>query len=81
MAGPKSSWCILRNSTKLRTLIKYKIRSKEFKIVETAEKAGVETYRLSRYLNSRTPNLTQFQLMKVCDLLGIEVSLDINIID
>lgn len=81
MARASGAWCILRNSSQLRTLIQYKIRQKDWLIKETAEKAGVETYRLSRYLNRRTPNLTQFQLMKVCEVLGVEVSLDIKILD
>lgn len=84
MAGritPSSYWCMIRSSPKLRELVKYKLEQKDKTLKEICKEIGIKQSRLSKYLNNRSPNITQFQLMQVLRYLGIEVTLDIKIVE
>lgn len=78
-----SKWCFLRDDYRIKTLIKNKIKERKLKLVTLAEMTGIDTYRISRYLNQKhidgLPSVTQYQLIKICNTLGIEVSLSIKL--
>lgn len=73
---------MVRDNHQLHTLVTYKIKRlrETKKLTEIANKCDIPVDRLSKYIYRRKPNLTQFQLIKLCDYLGIEVSLNVEIV-
>lgn len=84
MAGSKtrlSHWCMIRDSPKLRDLVKFKMDQKGMNLGELANATDIKSSRISKYLNNYRPNVTQVQLLTILKVLGIELTLDIKIIE
>ena len=79
----RNSWCILRSNGRLKTAIKFRMESKNIHYSEIAKIAGVRPSRVSNYLNNLheggRPSLTQSQIVKICEGIGIGVRLDVEI--
>ena len=73
--SPQAMWCFFRGSDKVRTAVKFQMKQRGIIAKDFSEELGIAPYRLSKYLNDKTPNLNQFQLYKVCDKLGIDVKI------
>lgn len=77
---PASSWNFLRDNTALRSVISYKIETGKHKLVDLAEKIGINhDHLIGLYLKNKKPSLTNYQIVKLADVLGIEVSLKIEL--
>lgn len=77
---PASSWNFLRDNAALRSVISYKIEKENHKLSELAPKIGVNhDHLIGYYLKGRKPSLTNFQIVKLADVLGIEVSLKMEL--
>lgn len=78
----RNNWCILRSNGKLKTAIKFRMESKNIHYTELAKIAGVRPSRVSNYLNNihkgGFPSLTQSQIVKICEGIGIGVKLDVE---
>jgi len=81
MAGtksPSSSWSFLRDSTTLRAAIAYRLRDRDLFITDVAEALGVHPDRISKYLRGVKPSLTNWQVVKLAEYLGLEVNLEVK---
>ena len=82
MAGTKrasSTWCILRNDYKLRRLLLYQLEKFGMNKEQLANKMSITPYRVYNYFSGKQGGFTQFQLINACEILKIDVSLDIKI--
>ena len=80
--SPKSNWCFLRNDPKLRTAVRYKIDTSPKTVKEMAAEAGVDAYRISRWINNAgSQYLSQIDTIKFCNYLGIDVRLHVEFYD
>ena len=70
---------MFRNSDNVRDAIKFRIQERGIMQKKLAEDLGIAPYRISRYLNDKIPNLSQYQLYKVCDKLDIDVKIVIKL--
>jgi transcriptional regulator with XRE-family HTH domain len=81
MAGQPSvaaSWCHLRDNGTLRLAIQKRKKDRGLKLIELSALTGIASYRISRYLNKRKPNLNQHQLVSLANALDIRVTLNIQ---
>jgi len=81
MKSPLSSWSFLRDSAQLRSTIAYKLQSKDLFITDAATAIGVAPDRISKYLRGVTPSLTNWQIVKLANYLGMDIELSIKIRD
>jgi len=81
MAGtksPSSSWSFLRDSTTLRAAIAYRLRDRDLFITDVAEALGIPPDRISKYLRGVKPSMTNWQIVKLAEYLGLSVELEIR---
>lgn len=81
MAGSKtakSKWCFLRDNEILRTAIKHKQAGLNLNLKELAHAAGVDYTRLCKFGKGGKGALSQYEIIKFCDYLGIDVELHIT---
>ena len=76
---PSSHWCFLRDSTKLKAMVKYKLRESGLILAEVTKETGVPGYRISAWLNGKRPYPNQYQVIKLCLFLGVELDLNIGV--
>lgn len=76
--SPSSTWCLLRDSTEIHAAIQHKMKQKQLTLTKLSEISGIAKYRISMFLNRRKPNLTQFQIMSLAKILGIEINLTVK---
>lgn len=78
-----SKYCFLRYNSALHTAVKFKIdqlKRSGKSITQIGEESGINRTRISKYYNDSSKNaITQIQLMKLIDYLGIEIDLSIKI--
>jgi hypothetical protein len=77
--SPSSQWCFLRDNSRLRALINYKIETSEELLSTIAKGAGVPAYLISSWKNGHKPYMTQYQLVKLCNYLNISINLKIEL--
>lgn len=76
---PASSWNFLRDSPKLRGVLKYQIDSKDLSFGQIQRDTGIRQDNMSKYFRGVKPNLSDFKILQLADYLGIEVAIDIRI--
>lgn len=76
---PSSGWSFLRDSSRLRGIIKYKIENSDKKLVDIAAEVGIRVDSMSKYLRAVKPSLTDYAVLKLADHLGIEVTLEVRL--
>ncbi len=76
-----SKWCIIRSNGTLRTLIVRKMEELNLTMAQLSEKSGVPYDKIRQYLKvyKTTKGMTQFEVLTVCNVLGIKISLDIQL--
>lgn len=81
MAGnkqAKSIWCFLRSNEALRTAIKHKQSKLDLNLKELAMASGVDYTRLCKWFKNRQGALSQYEVIKLCTFLEIELELVIK---
>ena len=77
-----NAWCLFRSSGKVKAAIRHEMEKRGLKYNDLAKMADVRAHRMNQYLNhvheGGRPSITQFQLMKVCKALGIDVTILID---
>ncbi len=76
---PSASWHFLRDSAKLRGVLKYRLEQKDIPFKQIERELGIRQDALSKYFRGVKPNTTDFNLLRLAEYLGIEVRLDIQI--
>ena len=72
-------WCFIRSSFKLRSAIKLRMNELGVGTNELARRAEVPKSKVSRYLNNKDASLSQAQLIKVAEVLGLRVTLNVTL--
>ena len=73
-----AKWCLFRDHETVRLAVKRKKELGNFKLTELEKMSGIPAYRISRYLLKRKPHMNQFQLFHLCDVLGIEIRINVE---
>jgi len=74
-------FCILKNSDKLRAAVGLRIKQLGLTPFRVAEITGLRLQGINSYLKGKNTNLTQGQIVKLCDFLGIAVSIKIEFLE
>lgn len=76
-------FCILRDSDKLRAAVGLRIKTLGLTPFRVSEIMGgnIRLAGLSKFLKGQKTDLTQMSILKVCDFLGIAVSLKIEFLE
>ncbi len=74
--NPEGRWCIFRSNAELKAIISSYIESSGLPVYRFAKGAGIPPSGLHKWLHDwKGYGLTQFQLLKLCEYLRIDVSL------
>jgi hypothetical protein len=76
-----STWRMLRDSNKLYNFISIKIGQHGYNAESLGKELGIYPYKINRYLRKYTPNLSDHEIIKICNKFNIEVSLKIELTD
>jgi hypothetical protein len=76
----RSHWCFLRNNSKLKQVIKYKLQQKGLILHDVQKATGVPAYRISAWFNDNRPYPNQYQVLSLCKWLDIEVDIKITLV-
>ncbi len=79
--SPIRNWKFLQADDRLRGFIQQRIGSYGNEIGELADKIPCKKSEISAYLRNVKPNLNDFELIKLADLVGLEVTLKITLND
>ena len=80
MRSQMNRYCILRYNESLRTAVKFRIKSSGKTLTSIANELDIDRTRLQKYINGKGEKIiTQWQLLKVCEYLNIEVSINIEL--
>jgi hypothetical protein len=79
--SPVSSWCILRDDTEIRDLLQYRMNKKGYTTLHIQKAIGIENGRLSKYFRYIKPNMTQYEFVRLAKYLGVELTVNIKIIE
>ena len=73
-------WSFLHNNEYLRRIIKAKMEVDGFSVSSLARECGIYRQNLSKYLNnSQNRHVSDFQILKVCEKLNLEIELNIEV--
>lgn len=72
-------WCFLRDNPRLRGIVLHVKESRGLTLRQIARETDIADDRISKWLRNIKPNLNQRQLVKICELLGIEVELKVTV--
>jgi transcriptional regulator with XRE-family HTH domain len=73
------TWCVLRDSDKLKAIILFQMKQKKMRVKDLAELSGLDPSKISKWLRgSHTRSLTQFQLITVASKLGLNIDISIS---
>lgn len=75
----QAKWCLFRDNSTVRFAVAHQKKVGNYKLMDLERMTGIQAYRISRYLHGRKPNLNQFQLMTLCDKLGIDVKINVEL--
>jgi predicted transcriptional regulator len=78
MKSASSSWSFLRDSVQLRAAIKYRMEELDLSINDVALHLEIAPDRVSKYLRSVKPSLTNWQIIKLANHLKLEAELNIR---
>ena len=70
-------WNFLQVDNRLRGAIAHRIDAIGTGTTEIAEAMNLEVYKIRDYLKGKTPNLNNYELIKLANGLGIEVELSV----
>ena len=79
--SPLARWDILRDNQTLRELIKRRMGEQGLSLKALGEKSGIPYDHIRQYLKGsyRWKGINQYNLVKLAGILGIEVSLKIEL--
>lgn len=73
-----AKWCFFRDNSTVRMAVARKKELGNYMLTDLERMSGIPAYRISRYLLKRKPHMNQFQLFHLCDILGIDVKLNVE---
>ncbi len=78
--NPQSSWNLLRENNRLRGLLQYQLDQAGLSYRDVGDDLGIAQWSVMRYFTGQTPNITNMQILAICEYLGVEVGLDVKIL-
>lgn len=80
---PQSKFCLLRDSDYVKDIVKFKMEEFGISGKELSNLTGIAYYRIQRYLKNphycSMRSITQYQLLRILECLGVEVELRASI--
>ena len=73
-------YCVIKYNERLRKAIKLRMQERGLTGSKLSQLAGLAQSRVSRYLNGDVSYITQPQVLKIAEILNIEVSLTISFV-
>lgn len=77
--SPSSTWNFLRDSPKLRGVLKYQIDAKDLSFGQVERDTGIRQDNMSKYFRGVKPSLSDYKILQLADYLGVEVSLTVHL--
>lgn len=75
----RKPWCFLRDSLKIRAAVEMKIKERNMRMNELSGLSNITKQRLYRFFNKQESKaITQHDLLVICEILGIEVDIQIK---
>ena len=83
MAGrsPIQHWNYLRADSNLRGAVAFRMKDRNLDKDDIQDAIGMNSYKVRDYIDGKIPNLNNFEIVKLANFLGIEISLDIKFTD
>lgn len=72
---------MFRDSSDLRELMKFRLKKKGWNYEDLSRATGIKADRFSKYFRSEKPNMTQYEFIKMAKELGVQLDIDIKIIE
>ena len=72
------NYCILRDSEKVRAAVEIRVKRLGLSTTELSKLSGIPMLPLRSYVTNSDRIITQKQLIKLCDVLGIDVDVKIE---
>ena len=76
---PTNKWCIIRSNELLRQLLRSKKDELRLSNRQIAEMAGLVPDHVRWFFAGRRTGITQFSVVKLANVLGYEIKLDISV--
>lgn len=76
---PFSGYCFLRNNDRLKDILLIMMDRNKMSIKDVADKLGVQSSNLRSFLHHGSKTISQHNVIRMCNLLGLEVELNITI--
>lgn len=74
---PQASWNFLRDNSRLHGVISHRIDKIGFK--KAGADLGINPYLISWYLKDKKPNLSNYDIIRLCTYLGIEIDISVKL--
>ena len=78
-ATPLSRWSFLGDNHKLHGVISHRLGERGLSGADVEKALKISPYKFQHYLDGDAPNVSNHELMKVMEYLGIEVDLTIEL--
>jgi predicted transcriptional regulator len=78
---PLSSWCVLRSNETLKTLIRRRMDEQNLSMQALSDKSGIPYDHIRQYLKGTygKHGVSQWSIVKLSEVLGIEVGIRIEL--
>lgn len=76
---PLSGYCIVRNDLRLREIIKYYMGVKGYNYTSLSERLDLNDSNIRKFVEKGMKTVSQYNVIRICDELGIEISLEIDV--
>lgn len=78
---PFSHYCIIRDDKRLRDILKAKMMQKEIDYKVVAKELGLDTGNVNKFLNKGIKSISQHNVIRIANLLGLHLEVNIEILE
>jgi len=72
---------MFRDSEDLRDLLKFRLQKRGWNYEDLSRETGIKSDRFSKYFRGIKPNVTQHEFIRMALTLGVELDINVKIID
>lgn len=74
-------WNFLREDSFVKGAILFRMKDRNLEFKDLSQMMDVPVYKIRHYLNGKTPNLNNFEIVKLGNILGIKLEVKIEFTD
>lgn len=75
----RGQWSFLRDNQRLHAILKFKFEQSGKSYTEIGELIGVHKAPVGRYFASKKPSILDYDIIRIAEILGVSISLDIKL--